>query len=346
MIGVEFLLSDADRDLRDQARLFVRDVLPRFPAPAAFPFRAWTRGLREALGEAGFTGLRIPAAFGGAERTALQTALVFEEIARVSPPLAFFLAAHNGFCAVHILRHGSKDQIRRFLPRLASGESPGSWRPPKTAHTPGAASMVEALFDSGTWALRGGPVFDLGVEGEIAVVSAVIPGGDARKARGVFLAEYTGRSGVVRVEILGDRGGAGGKTMETVGATGRVYTAACRLGTASGLLSHILGTERPPADSGLPQNRPDPEGHSAAVEALMELEVVRLRIYRACLLEDAGRARKGEEAILADRAAEESARTANRIAARGAEHGGFFAETAETSNNFPVESGINYRKGA
>jgi len=304
MGGMEFLLSDEDRALREQAGLFARETLPRFLAAPAFPFRAWTEGLRDELRAAGFTGIRIPASLGGMERTALQTALVLEEIGRVSPPLAFFLAFHNGFCAAHIHRYGTAEQSNRILPRLASGENLGSWRP----------VAVEAHFDSGKWMLRGGPIFEIGIEGELAVVAAVIQDGAAAATLKVFFARCAGTSGSVPAEILGEGSGVGEETMKETAALGKTYTAACRLGRAEALLSDALAAV--------------PEERSEAAEVLMDIEAARLRTYRACLLEDAGRAGRGEEAILADRAAEDAVRAATRIAARRAEGPAFFAEAA------------------
>jgi hypothetical protein len=299
---MEFLLSDEDRALREQAGLIARETLRRFLVPPAFPFQAWTRGLRDELRSAGFTGLRIPAEMGGMERTALQTALVLEEIGRVSPPLAFFLAVHNGFCAAQIRRHGTAEQSARLLRGLASGENLGSWRP----------IAVEAHFDSGKWMLRGGPIFEIGIEGELAVVAAEIKDGGPTRRSKVFLARRIGTSGSIPVEILGDGAGAGEETMTETAALGKIYTAACRLGRAEALLAGALDAE--------------PEELSEAAEVLMEVEAARLRTYRACLLEDAGRAGRGEEAILADRAAEDAVRAATRIAARRAEGPQFFAE--------------------
>jgi hypothetical protein len=309
---MEFLLSDEDRALRERAVLFARETLSRFLVPPAFPFRAWTRGLRDELREAGFTGLRIPAEMGGMECTALQTALVLEEIGRVSPPLAFFLAVHNGFCVAQIRRHGTAEQSVRLLRGLATGENLGSWRPSDTGDGSGRAASVETRFDSGRWMLRGGPIFEIGIEGELAVVAAEIKDGGTTGSSKVFLARRIGTSGSIPAEILGD--GAGEETMTKTAALGKIYTAACRLGRAEALLAGALDAE--------------PEERSEAAEVLMEVEAARLRTYRACLLEDAGRAGRGEEAILADRVAEDAVRAATRIAARRADGPQFFAEAA------------------
>lgn len=331
MVGMEFLLSDADKTLRERAGNFARDILPRFLVPPAFPFRAWARGLRDELRAAGFTGLRIPATLGGTERTALQTVLVLEEISRVSPPLAFFLAAHNGFCAAHILRYGTGEQAGRLLPRLASGEDLGSWRPADAGDGTGRAASVEARFDSGRWMLRGGKIFDLGIEGEIAVVPAGIPDGAGGSTVKIFVARYAGPSGSVPAEILGAGDGAGEETMAEIAGSGKITTAACRLGLAETLLSRAL-------EAG-------PDERAEAAEVLMELETVRLRTYRACLLEDAGRSGRGEEAILADRAAENAARAASRIAARRADGPTFSAGTVRSGRIDPAEPGKTTIKG-
>src|SRR5512147_3016196 len=78
-----------------------------------------TEFVRE-LTTAGFLTALIPEAYGGAGLGVLEAAAIMEEISRSG--------AHAGACHAQmyvmgsILRHGSDEQKRRYLPKIASGE--------------------------------------------------------------------------------------------------------------------------------------------------------------------------------------------------------------------------------
>lgn len=70
---------------------------------------------------AGLMGVEIPITYGGAGRGLFQVVLAIEELARVDPAVAVFVDVQNALVASALLRHGTGDQKRRFLPRLAGG---------------------------------------------------------------------------------------------------------------------------------------------------------------------------------------------------------------------------------
>lgn len=75
----------------------------------------------QALAEAGLMGIEVPRAYGGAGGTLMHTVLAIEELARVDPSVAVLVDVQNALLAGALIRHGSGDQKRRYLPRLASG---------------------------------------------------------------------------------------------------------------------------------------------------------------------------------------------------------------------------------
>jgi alkylation response protein AidB-like acyl-CoA dehydrogenase len=74
--------------------------------------------------EMGLFGLNIPEKFGGAGVDTTTFALVFEEIARGWLGLAGVIGSNSVMCDV-VVRFGTEDQKRRFLPAMASGEKRG-----------------------------------------------------------------------------------------------------------------------------------------------------------------------------------------------------------------------------
>lgn len=86
-----------------------------------FPLEVWTE-----LAAQGYAGLGIPEAYGGSGSDLLAAALVGRALARVSPAFALSFGAHLNLCAHNILRNGTEELKRRYLPGLASGRTIGA----------------------------------------------------------------------------------------------------------------------------------------------------------------------------------------------------------------------------
>lgn len=77
------------------------------------------------LFDAGLMGIEIPEVYGGGGGDLFDVVLAIEEIARVDPAVAVFVDVQNALVVSALLRHGSGDQKRRYLPRLAAGQVGG-----------------------------------------------------------------------------------------------------------------------------------------------------------------------------------------------------------------------------
>ena len=74
--------------------------------------------------EIGLFGLNIPEEFGGAAVDSTTLAMVFEEISRGWLGLAGVIGSNSVMCDV-VVRFGTEEQKRRFLPAMAAGEKRG-----------------------------------------------------------------------------------------------------------------------------------------------------------------------------------------------------------------------------
>ena len=74
------------------------------------------------LRELGLFGLGIPEAYGGGGLDERSVCRVMEELAAVDDSVALTIGAHQGVGARGLILHGTEEQRRRYLPRLASGE--------------------------------------------------------------------------------------------------------------------------------------------------------------------------------------------------------------------------------
>ena len=152
---MDFELTDDLEALQDVARRFAAEQI----APNA---RQWDREAdipREIvakLGELGFMGIFIPAEYGGCGFGDREAAVIMEEIARHCGATALMLDAHNALCCVHFLVGANEAQKKKYLPRLATGESLGAWALSEPdCGSDAAALTAEAKLDGDTWVLNG-----------------------------------------------------------------------------------------------------------------------------------------------------------------------------------------------
>jgi acyl-CoA dehydrogenase len=73
------------------------------------------------LGEAGFVGMTIPEEYGGRGRTALERYVVVEELLAAGAPVGAHWMADRQTAPL-LLRYGTEEQKRLFLPQIARGE--------------------------------------------------------------------------------------------------------------------------------------------------------------------------------------------------------------------------------
>jgi short-chain 2-methylacyl-CoA dehydrogenase len=105
-------------------REHVRSVAERHVAPLVREMDANARldkELLDTLFRERLMSVRIPATYGGAGRGLFDVVVTIEELARVDPGVAVVVDVQNALVIDAILGHGTADQGRRFLPRLATG---------------------------------------------------------------------------------------------------------------------------------------------------------------------------------------------------------------------------------
>lgn len=126
------------------------------------------------MGELGLMGVLVPQEYGGAGFGYHEYATAIIELSKVDGSIGLSMAAHNSLCTGHILQHGSEDQKKKYLPKLASGEWIGAWglTEPNTGSDAGNMKTV-AERDGDEWVLNGAKNFIThGNSGNVAVVIA------------------------------------------------------------------------------------------------------------------------------------------------------------------------------
>ncbi len=110
----------------------------------------------EKLAESGFLGMLVPEEYGGLDFDLKTYLLVLEELAWGDAAVALSVAIHNGPLVHLILEHGTEEQKRDWLPRLASGEVLGAFALSEPLVGSDAAAVSTAATPDGDgWRLDG-----------------------------------------------------------------------------------------------------------------------------------------------------------------------------------------------
>ena len=171
---MDFQVTEEQEHLRKNVRQFAeREILPHvmeWDETSQFPLET----IQE-LGRLGLMGVIFPAQYGGAGMGYVEYATAIEELSRVDGSVGIIVAAHTSLCSNHIFIAGNEEQRRRYLPKLASGESIGAW----ALTEPGAGSDAASLRLTATrkgdcWVLNGTKTFCTnGHYADVVVVVAV-----------------------------------------------------------------------------------------------------------------------------------------------------------------------------
>jgi len=153
-------IADTLRLLQESLRRYVeKEVLPK-----AGPWEAQGFVPREVLremGRLGFLGLRYGEEFGGGGLDARATALLAEELGRSTfGGFAITVLVHTDMASPHLVNAGSPAQIRKYLPKIVSGE----WITAVAVTEPDAGSDVKGIRtrarrDGGDYVLKGSKMF-------------------------------------------------------------------------------------------------------------------------------------------------------------------------------------------
>jgi alkylation response protein AidB-like acyl-CoA dehydrogenase len=175
---MDFELDDDLRMLRESVREFAeREVAPTAAArdrEHRFPHAEF-----KAAAALGLTGMLVPEAHGGNAMGTLALAIVIEEVSRACASMGVTISVHNSLACSPIVRHGTEDQQRRFLPRLASGEFIGAYALSEAgAGSDAGALSCKAERDDGGWLLRGTKLWiTSGKEAGLVILFARAPEG-------------------------------------------------------------------------------------------------------------------------------------------------------------------------
>ena len=172
------------KTVREFAENEIKPMVAELDREARFPHE-----IVEKMKPLHFFGLQVPKRLGGAELDTISYAIVVEELSRVSAALGLCVTVHNSVGIYPILEFGTREQIDRFIPAMAAGDSIGAFCLTE-ANAGSDASGVEtsALETDDGYVINGTKIFvtNGGVAGTI-LVFAVTEG--KSRAANVFIVE-------------------------------------------------------------------------------------------------------------------------------------------------------------
>ena len=146
------------RDVQEAARgvttMYPRSYILQCIKEDRFPDELWKK-----LGEFGLLGLSIPEEYGGSGGGVLEITALNEALALAGVPTLFLVV--TGLARVPIVRHGTPEQIRKFVTPTCSGETKMCFAitEPNAGTNSFAMSTLATRNDAGGWTLNGQKVF-------------------------------------------------------------------------------------------------------------------------------------------------------------------------------------------
>jgi alkylation response protein AidB-like acyl-CoA dehydrogenase len=314
------VLAEDERIFRDSVRQFaeaqVRPLVREMDEHATM-----SRTLIAQLFELGLMGIEIPETHGGAGGRFFHAVLAVEELSRVDPSVGVLVDVQNTLVINALLRWGSEEIRRRYLPKLA-GSVVGAYALSEAGSGSDAFALTtRAREDGDAYVLNGRKLWITNAsEAELFIVFATIDPAAGYRGITAFLVEkgFPGFSvgkkedklgirasstcelmfeecRVPRVNVLGEVGKGYKTAIETLNE-GRIGIGAQMIGLARGALEHAIAYTRERRQFGKPVSEFQAVQHQLA-RAAVDVEAATLTVYNAARLRDAGRPFLTEAAI-------------------------------------------------
>ena len=308
------MLSEDERLFRDSVYEFadreIRPLVREMDEQAKIP-----KAVLDKLFDLGVMGIEIPESYGGGGARFFHAVLAVEALSRVDPSIGVLVDVQNTLVVNALMRWGSEDIKRRYLPKLAA-KTIGAYALSEAGSGSDAFALAtrasERSGNSDEWILTGRKLWITNAnEADLFIVFATINPDAGHRGITAFLVER-GLAGftvgkkedklgirasstcellleecrVPRANLLGEVGKGYKVAIETLNE-GRIGIGAQMIGLTQGALDHTIKNtkerkqfDRPIADFQAVQHQ--------LARAATELEAARLLVYNAARLRDAG----------------------------------------------------------
>jgi acyl-CoA dehydrogenase len=313
---MEYAISEKQLNVVEAVRTFVKDRLD------PISLQVETMGnipeeIVEEMRRLGLFGLSIPETYGGLGLSTLGEVLVYEEMTRANACFRSRIGTNNGIGSMGILFDGTEEQKKKYLPRIASGQSTAAFALTEpNAGSDAARISTNAVLEGDFWILNGTKLF-ITNGGCADIFTTVAVTDENKRARGGFTA-FIIESGMPGFTVgnpdqkMGMRGsltnelifrncrvpkenviggmpmvGQGFKTAMRVLDKGRLTIGAAALGASQKLLEICIQRVKSKMKTGVPPDKMQ-SNRFALADMATEIYAARQMLYHSAWLRDQG----------------------------------------------------------
>ena len=151
----------------NQDHIMIQDMVREFAESEIMPIarkldeeEKFPTELVKQMGELGLMGINVPEKYGGSGLDMVAYATAVMGLARADASVAITMAAHTSLGTLPILPHGSEEQKKTYLPKLASGEVIGAFglTEPEAGSDAGSTKTM-AVKQGDDYIVNGGKIF-------------------------------------------------------------------------------------------------------------------------------------------------------------------------------------------
>ena len=319
---MDFALTDEQQLIKETARRFTdNEIVPR--ARDNDRNAHFDTELVAKIAEQGYLGAIVPPQYGGAGLDYLSYGLIVEEIGRGDSSMRTVVSVQTSLVCSAIVRWGTEEQKRRYLPKLCSGEWLGCFglTEPDTG-SDAANQRTRARRTDAGWVINGAKMWiSMGNVANLALIFAQTDPEKRGKGLACFLVETEGNDGYQPQEIHGKLGLHGSDTAEislsdcavsedgmlgeigdgfkiamTSLESGRYSVAAGCVGICQGCVDYSVNYAKERQQFGRPiASFQLVQGMLADMK--VETDAARMLVYRAAYLKDTGQPNSTETSI-------------------------------------------------
>jgi alkylation response protein AidB-like acyl-CoA dehydrogenase len=321
---MDFSFTQDQEELRAHARDLLATACPADYAEACDREGRPPREAFETLGKQGWIGLIVPEQYGGSGGSAVDVAILLEEIGRSFEELAMWVFRTMTYGGHAVMAHGTEEQRQRFLPRIAKGELSFCFGLTEPASGSDAAALTTRAQASGndSYVINGQKVFTSGMDISdycllvartarrerkqdgitMFLVDTRLPGIEIRKIdtlghRAIGTTQVFYNDVEVPADMVIGEVDQGWKTVDDCLWYERLCLSAARTGAAGAAFELALDYAKTREQFGRPIGKFQAISHKLADMKVM-LEVSRLLFYRFAWAVDQGQATRHDAAIL------------------------------------------------
>ena len=320
---MDFSFTPEQESLRTHLRELLDDVCPPEYAERCDNEGTPPREAYDALAKHGWFGLILPSQYGGQDATAVELAIMLEEIGRHFEELGMWVFRTLTYGGYAVMKHGSEEQKAALLPKVARGELSfcfGLTEP--EAGSDAASISTRAVREGENFVINGQKVFTSGMDISDYCLLVTRTSTTEKKQQGItaFLVD-TKLPGIEvrKIETLGQRAikttqvfysdvqvpasavlGTVDKGWEAVDAYlwyERLCLSAARTGAATAAFDYALDYAKNRRQFGQPIGKFQAIAHKLADMKVM-LDVSRMLVYRFAWLMREGQATRSDAAVL------------------------------------------------